>query len=43
MSKSEFNHYYVKDIYFTLYNEAYSYCCDNDVDTSLIEKTKEYR
>lgn len=43
MFKSKFNHYYVNDIYFSLYNEAYNYCCNNDINTASIEKTKEYR
>ena len=35
------SHYYVKNIYFTLYMEAYNYCIKNSIDTSIIEKTKE--
>ncbi len=40
---SQFNHYYVKDIYFTLYMEAYNYCIESNINTNVIEKTKEYK
>ena len=41
--ESIINHYYVNNIYFTLFMDAYNYCCDNNINTDVIEKTKEYR
>ncbi len=40
---SNISHYYVNNIYFTLYMEAYNYCIINNIDFLTIEKTKEYR
>ena len=37
------NHYYVKNIYFTLYMDAYNYCIKNNIAASIIEKTKTYK
>ena len=37
------SHYYVKDIYFTLYMDAYNYCIKNNINTNVIDKTKEYK
>ena len=42
-SVSKFNHYYVKEIYFSLYMKAISYCDNKNLDYSIIEKTKKYK
>ena len=41
--RASISHYYVKDIYFTLYMDAIHYCDNNNIDYSVIEKTKEYK
>lgn len=41
--KSNISHYYIRNMYFTLYMDAYEYCCNNNISINLIEKTKEYK
>ena len=37
------NHYYVENVYFTLYMEAYQYCEKNNINPLKIDKTKTYK
>ena len=42
MDTSKISHYYIHNIYFTLYMDAIDYCDKNNIDYELIEKTKNY-
>lgn len=42
-TQSEFNHYYVNDALFILYDEALDYCDKHKLSYDLIETTKHYK
>jgi hypothetical protein len=42
-TQSEFNHYYVNDALFILYDEALDYCDKHQLSYDLIETTKHYK
>ena len=42
MDTSKTPHYYIHNIYFTLYMDAIDYCDKYNIDYELIKKTKTY-
>jgi len=40
--KSELPHYFINDMLFILYMDAYDYCLTNNISTDLIKKSYEY-
>ena len=42
MDTSKIPHYYINDIYFTLYMDAIAYCDKHRIDYAVIKKTRTY-